>query len=145
MSNPWSGNWDSKCCVKKERKKVKSLSRVGLFATPWIVAYQVSLSMGFSRKARILEWVAISFSRRSSRLRDWTRLSCIVGRRFTVWDTRKVHWQVGINPWQGFCHRPYEVTVELQSRAPHLLRAAHVIHSHKHTVESVKNSRKHVH
>ena len=30
--------------------KVKSLSRVQLFATPWIVAYQASLSIGFSRQ-----------------------------------------------------------------------------------------------
>ena len=29
---------------------VKSLSRVQLFATPWTVAYQASLSMGFSRQ-----------------------------------------------------------------------------------------------
>ena len=29
--------------------KVKSLSRVQLFATPWTVAYQAPLSMGFSR------------------------------------------------------------------------------------------------
>ena len=35
-------------------------------------------------QARILEWVAISFSRRSSQPRDWTRVSLIVGRRFTV-------------------------------------------------------------
>ena len=28
---------------------MKSLSRVRLFATPWTVAYQASLSMGFSR------------------------------------------------------------------------------------------------
>ena len=34
----------------KERKKVKSLSRVQLFETPWIVAYQAPLSMGFSRQ-----------------------------------------------------------------------------------------------
>ena len=39
-------------------------------------------------RARILEWVAISFSRRSSRPRDWTPVSCIVGRRFTIWATR---------------------------------------------------------
>ena len=32
-------------------------------------------------QARVLEWVAISFSRRSSQLRDWTPVSCIVGRR----------------------------------------------------------------
>ena len=35
-------------------------------------------------QARILEWVAISFSRKSSQPRDWTRVSLIVGRRFTV-------------------------------------------------------------
>ena len=40
-------------------------------------------------QARILEWVAISFSRRSSRPRDWTRVSHIVGRR-SVWATREV-------------------------------------------------------
>ena len=48
------------------KAKVKLLSRVRLFATPWTVAYQVPPSMGFS----ILEWVAISFSRRSSLPRD---------------------------------------------------------------------------
>ena len=30
--------------------EVKSLSRVRLFATPWTIAYQVPLSMGFSRQ-----------------------------------------------------------------------------------------------
>ena len=34
-----------------ERKKVKSLSRVWLFATPWTVAYQAPPSMEFSRQA----------------------------------------------------------------------------------------------
>ena len=38
-------------------------------------------------QARLLEWVAISFSRRSSWPRDWIFL--IVGRRFTVWATRQ--------------------------------------------------------
>ena len=41
-------------------------------------------------QARILEWVAISFSRRSSQPRDWTRVSCIAGRRFTIWATKEV-------------------------------------------------------
>ena len=40
-------------------------------------------------QARILEWVAISFSRRSCQPRDRTRVSRIVGRRFTVWATRE--------------------------------------------------------
>ena len=33
-----------------ERKKVKLLNRVRLFATPWTVAYQVPPSMGFFRQ-----------------------------------------------------------------------------------------------
>ena len=39
-------------------------------------------------QARILEWVAIPFSRRSSQRRDWTRIFCTAGRFFTVWDTK---------------------------------------------------------
>ena len=35
-------------------------------------------------QARILEWVAISFSRGFFRPRDQTRVSRIVGRRFTI-------------------------------------------------------------
>ena len=40
-------------------------------------------------QARILEWVAISFSRGSSQPRDRTQVSHIGGRRFTVWATRE--------------------------------------------------------
>ena len=40
-------------------------------------------------QARVLEWVAISFSRGSSRPRDRTWLSRIVGRHFTLWATRE--------------------------------------------------------
>ena len=39
-------------------------------------------------QARILEWVAISFSRGSSQPRNQTQVSCIVGRFFIVWATR---------------------------------------------------------
>ena len=35
-------------------------------------------------QARILEWVAISFSTGSSRPRDQTQVSCIAGRRFNL-------------------------------------------------------------
>ena len=40
-------------------------------------------------QARILEWVAFSFSRGSSRPRNWTRVSCIAGRFFTNWAITK--------------------------------------------------------
>ena len=36
-------------------------------------------------QARVLEWIAISFSKGSSQPRDQTRVSHIVDRRFTVW------------------------------------------------------------
>ena len=42
------------------------------FSTPWTVARQASLSVGILQE-RTLEWVAISFSRVSSRPRNWTR------------------------------------------------------------------------
>ena len=40
-------------------------------------------------QARILKWVTIRFSRGSSQPRDWTQLSLIAGRFFTVWATRE--------------------------------------------------------
>ena len=39
-------------------------------------------------QARILEWFAIPFPRGSSIPRDWTQVSCIAGRLFTVWATK---------------------------------------------------------
>ena len=161
---------------EKWKVKVKSLSRVQLFATPWTAVHQAPPSIGFSRQsvlewgaiafsllpmlsrnpgllnyyvsltthiqsqellsilqntflvhidlsikiqiqsegvqscptfcdpmdrslpgssvhgifqAKVLEWIAISFSRGSSRLRDRTQVSCIAGRRFTLWATRE--------------------------------------------------------
>ena len=38
-------------------------------------------------QARILEWVAILFSRRSSQPRDWIQVYCIAGRFLTIWPT----------------------------------------------------------
>ena len=40
-------------------------------------------------QARVLEWIAISFSRGSPQPRDRTHVSRIAGRRFNFWDTRK--------------------------------------------------------
>ena len=40
-------------------------------------------------QARILEWVAISFSRGSSQSRDRTQVSHIAGRRFILWPPGK--------------------------------------------------------
>ena len=46
-----SGEALRKALKRREVKsEVKSLSRVQLFATPWTVAHQAPLSMGFSRQ-----------------------------------------------------------------------------------------------
>ena len=47
-------------------------SRIQLFVTPWTIAWPGSSVHGILQ-ARRLEWVAITFSRESSRLRDWTQ------------------------------------------------------------------------
>ena len=64
------------------------ISHVRLFVTPWTKARQVPLSMGILQ-ARMLEWVAIFFSRGSSAPRDQTWVSCIAGRCFPIWATRR--------------------------------------------------------
>ena len=43
-----------------------------------------------SVQARVLEWVAISFSRESTQPRDRTWVSCIVVGCFTIWAAREV-------------------------------------------------------
>ena len=92
-------------------KEVKSLSRVRLFATPWPVAHQAPLSMGFSRQEHWLEWVAIFFSRGYSRPWDRTQVSCIAGRCFNLWATRDA-WK-----WKWKC------SVVSNSLQPHRLHS----------------------
>ena len=71
--------------------KWKSLSHVWLFAMLWTVAHNpMDYSLPGSSvheilQTRILEWVAIPFSRGSSQPRDWTQVSHIPGGFFTVW------------------------------------------------------------
>ena len=65
-----------------------SLNSVGLFATPWTGSPPGFSLYGISQ-ARILEWVAIPFSRGSSWPRNRTQVSHTAGRFFTVWATGK--------------------------------------------------------
>ena len=61
-------------------------SRVWLFATPWTVAHQAPLSMGFSRQEYWIGMPCTSPGDLPSWFRDWT---CIAGRLFTIWATRE--------------------------------------------------------
>ena len=56
--------------------------------TPWDCNTPGSSVHGIIQ-ARILEWVAIPFSRGSSWPRDRTHVSCITGQYFTEWTTRE--------------------------------------------------------
>ena len=53
-------------------------------------------------QTRILEWVAIPFSRGSSRPRDQTQVSSTAGRFFTVWTTGKSQWRHSVPGRSGY-------------------------------------------
>ena len=110
---------------------------------PWIQLnreYWVCSPPGFSVhgifQARILEWVAVSFSRRPSWPRDWTQVSHIVGRCFTVWATRggminiiycafkKKNQSMVFNPWIQLNHE-YWVCCKLLGRENSLRYCKH--------------------
>ena len=75
------------CCGSSEKKESEVAQLCPTLCNP--VDYSPS---GFSvlgrLQARILEWVTISFSRGSSRPRDWTQVSRIGGKCFNLWATR---------------------------------------------------------
>ena len=50
-------------------------------------------------QARVLDWVATSFSRGSSQPRDRTRVSLIAGRRFNRWAGNAAIWHNMDGPW----------------------------------------------
>ena len=50
MQDTWVKSLSQEDPLEKVKVKVKSLSRVPLFVTPWTVAYQAPQSMGFSRQ-----------------------------------------------------------------------------------------------
>ena len=56
---------------------------------PHISVMSDSVTQAWILQARILEGVAVPFSRGSSQPRHWTWVSCIAGRVFTIWATRE--------------------------------------------------------
>ena len=55
-------------------------------------------------QARILEWVAFPFSRGSSQPRDWTQVSHMADRFFTIWATREATYSIRA---RIKCERPW--------------------------------------
>ena len=85
----WLKPWVALVLMISKKESESEVAQLGLtLSNPMDCSLPGSSIHGIFQ-ARILEWVVISFSRRSSRPRDWTQISCIVGRRFTVWATRE--------------------------------------------------------
>ena len=98
----------------KKKKKIKVAERLYLMNVVWKLIFFLLLMKVWSKvaqscptlcdpmdcslpgssvhrilQAKILEWVAIFFSRGFSWPRDQTQVSCIAGRCFTLWANRK--------------------------------------------------------
>ena len=102
---PWG--WNS--CLQRQPYSVYGTdgglvvkSCLTLASQTHVVAHKAPLSSAHGIfQSRILEWVAISFSRGFSLSRDRTRLSCIVGGFFTNWGTRKAQLKAKSYPNQS--------------------------------------------
>ena len=77
---------------------VLSLHHVWLFWDPMDCSLPGSSVHGILQ-ARILEWVAIPFSRECSQHKDETQVSCTAGRFFTIWATRE-----DLTDWINICN-----------------------------------------
>ena len=72
---------------------------------------QIFYYLSHQGSPRILEWVAYPFSRGSSLPRNWTGVSCVAGRLFTSWATRKTlrfkwltrHTRAPFVLWSAWC------------------------------------------
>ena len=108
---------------------MKSLSRVWLFATPWTGACQAPPSMGFFQ-SRILEWVAVSFSRGSFRPKDRTWVSRTAGELFTAWATREAQVLHKCHSLHDSTHLPSSVQSlsRINSLRPHGLQPGFPVH-----------------
>ena len=104
-TNCWLTKWILPLQRTERKWKCWSLSCVQLFYDPIDWSQPGSSVHGISQE-RILEWVAIPLSRRSSWPRDRTLVSCIAGRFFTIWSTR----ELGLYK-QGLCQTHFGITV----------------------------------
>ena len=87
----------------------------------------LGLSVHRILQARILEWVAIPFSRGSSQPKDWTQVSHIAGGFFTIWAPREAPykniWGIGLvakscpvlaTTWTIACQAPLSMAFSRQ-------------------------------
>ena len=89
---------------------LSQFSFIRLFATPWTVARQAPLSVGFSQQ-EYWSGVAISFWRRSFRPRDHTQVSCLGRWILNYWAPWEAQYPI-INPNEkGYLKKKERVSV----------------------------------
>ena len=81
MLAPWKKSYDKPCVLVAQSCLT--------LCNPMYCSLSGSSIYGILQ-ARILEWIAVPLSRASSWPRDWTQVSCIAGRFFTIWATGKI-------------------------------------------------------
>ena len=84
------GLWASKTCNSRPRSRTQ-LSKTQATQSRQTLCDPMDYTVCGILQARILEWVAFPFSKRSSQPRDWTQVSCITGGFFTNWAMRKAY------------------------------------------------------
>ena len=89
LSSPWSQRFlFLKMLEFNEVKWRESCSAMSTLCNPTDCAVHGIL------QERILEWVTLPFSNRSSQPRDWTQVSRIAGGFFAIWATREAVWSL---------------------------------------------------
>ena len=108
----------------------QSHSCVWPFVTPWTVAHQAPLPMGFPRQESWRE-LPISSSRDSSWPRDWTHISCIGRWILYHWATSdalsKHNTSLYRNSLSQTPHNPTDIVVS-DPRRPHGLQPSRLLH-----------------
>ena len=103
-----------------------SCSVVSDSVTPQTVPHQGTSVHGILQ-TRVLEWVAMPFSKGSSQPRDRTQVSCMAGRFFTIWATGK-SWRDGSSnllPCRLSIFRSRVCVTQRQRKAPALISEPH--------------------
>ena len=89
-------NWRKLTMTTKVKVKSVSCSVVSNSATLW-TGWLSGSPVHEVLQARVLEWVAMPFSRGFPQSRAWTQVFCIAGRFFTIWATKE-------GPTMGVCY-----------------------------------------
>ena len=113
----WLGNSTTKVCSNK-CCAVRSCSVMSNSWTPWTMEAPLSVEI---LQARILKWVSMPSSRRSSHPKDRTQVSCIAGGFFTSWANKKGSKSYRHKPQQAgsgseVCENSHWSSLEIGSR-----------------------------